>query len=64
MKIKSLLVILCTIVFFLCTAEDCSRPEMKSSSGIKKAEIAVTTGSDGLTTEQSNIGKKYVEDNS
>lgn len=37
--------------------------EPQSDSGIRKASVRVTTGADGLTAEQRNVGERLVEDN-
>lgn len=44
-------------------ADDCGSPTAQSSSGVKKATINVPIGSDGLTTEQRNIGDRLQTDN-
>lgn len=42
----------------------CSLPDIPtSSSGVGKATVKVPTGSDGLTTEQRNVGGRVVADN-
>jgi hypothetical protein len=40
-----------------------SASQPKSSSGVKKAKAKVTTGTDGLTTEQRNVKSRVEEDN-
>lgn len=37
--------------------------QTQSSSGVTKATVKVPTGSDGLTTEQRNVGERLVMDN-
>lgn len=37
--------------------------DVKSTSGVSQAEVEVTVGSDGLTTEQRNVRDRLIEDN-
>ena len=35
----------------------------QSTSGVVKAQVRIPTGSDGLTTEQRNVGERLIDDN-
>jgi hypothetical protein len=50
------------IVFFLCLTQ-CVLNEPTSVSGVTQKQAHVVPGSDGLTTEQRNIKKRYEQDN-
>ena len=46
------------------TGDGCESNEVPSSaSGVKKAEVKITTGSDGFTVEQRNIRDRLLKDN-
>ncbi len=60
---KWILLALPFIVVATIGADDCGSPSAQSSSGVKKATVTVPTGSDGLTTEQKNIGDRLQADN-
>ena len=57
---KNLLITI-VIIFGLIGCEGSRQP--KSTSGVKKATVKVSTGIDGLTTEQRNIKMRSDEDN-
>ena len=62
MKAKILLVMVLAVMAM--GAEDCSNSGTPTSaSGVRKATVTVPVGSDGLTTEQRNIGERLREDN-
>jgi hypothetical protein len=56
---------LAVLVLLLMGADDegCNGPQAVSSSGVKKTSVKVVTGSDGLTVEQRNVGRRLEIDN-
>lgn len=63
---RKLLLIPCTILaaLLLLANDDCDTTKAApSSSDIKKADVHVAVGSDGLTTEQRNVRQRLLEDN-
>ncbi len=59
---------LTTAAILLCVASltGCGQKDnrsVKSTSGVSQASVQVTTGQDGLTTEQRNVRERLVEDN-
>jgi len=58
---KVIYLVLATALMFSCNEMHNQTP--KSSSGVKKATAKIETGSNGLTTEQTNIQKRYKVDN-
>lgn len=64
MKTKfSSLVLLFMALPFMIGANDCDPKPPVSSSGISKATVSVSTGSDGLTVEQRNVRDRLTADN-
>lgn len=61
---NSLIILMLSIVFLTSTGADegCGRDAV-SAGGTKSTTVAVPVQSDGLTTEQSNIKNRLVEDN-
>ena len=60
--------LLCVGLLALCAWDDGCGPDptpasQQATSGIKRAQVHLTTGSDGLTVEQRNIGQRLLEDN-
>ena len=49
------------VVFVGCENGPIQPPQ--STSGVVKAQVRVPIGSDGLTTEQRNVGERLIEDN-
>ena len=48
----------------LLMADDCdTQDKPQSDSGVHKASVQVATGSNGLTTEQTNVRDRLIEDN-
>ena len=61
---KYLTIVVVLFCIPLMGADGCNQPQQpKSTSGISKAEAKVTTGSDGLTTEQRNIKNRVEMEN-
>ena len=55
--------ILAISILFLMSCEPSTKKTPQASSGVKKATAKVVVGSNGLTTEQNNIKKRYKVDN-
>lgn len=58
--ISSIIAVL--LIFLVFTGEDCEN-KPASTSGVNKTSVTVPTGSDGLTVEQRQVGKRLLEDN-
>jgi hypothetical protein len=54
--------ILFSLLLIACGAKT-PNDTLKSASGVSKADVQVQTGSDGLTVEQRNVGRRLTEDN-
>jgi hypothetical protein len=59
---KRLFLCLCLVCFGLIGCDEQSQ-QAQSASGVTKANVTVTPGSDGLTVEQRNVRDRLVEDN-
>lgn len=46
-----------------CDGQPQQNRQVESTSGVKQTSVKVQTGSDGLTAEQRNVGKRLIEDN-
>lgn len=62
-KYPSVLLLILALPFML-GADECNNSVApQSASGVQRAQVAVSTGSDGLTVEQRNIRDRLVMDN-
>lgn len=59
----SLLPLLILAVFITMAEDDCNAPEAQTPGGIKKADVTIPLGGDGLTTEQHNVRERLLQDN-
>lgn len=62
-KFVSFLAVAVLGLLFVYMGSGCEAESPTSSSGVTKAVVKVPTGPDGLTTEQSNVSKRLVEEN-
>lgn len=62
MKNKFSIAVFLLVAMVFLKAESCGNAP-KSASGVVKSSVQVPTGSDGLTTEQRNVGNRLLEDN-
>ncbi len=57
----------CLLAFLTCTVNPAfaqkANQGVKSTSGVTQTSVQITTGSDGLTTEQRNVRDRLLEDN-
>lgn len=63
MKTFKIITLLLLTVFLFTSCDNIPTQAPKSSSGVSKASVKVKVGSDGLTVEQRQVGKRLKEDN-
>lgn len=64
MKKRNIVLVIIGLLFaFILAGCGAQSSQPQSASGVKKADVKVQTGADGLTVEQRNVGQRLDADN-